>query len=255
MKLQPLRHVIGAVYRKLAPDHARCGDTVYPAKHLRFGGREFKDDDFFLESARSEAHRLESHCGLTRTSTILDVGCGVGRLPIGILQQVGEIKKYRGVDVDVTSVRWCQEHIEKMHPNFQFQLLPVQNRRYNPTGKPLDSLFRMPFGDGSFDIVYLYSVFSHMVADDIRVYLRECHRLLLPNGRMFLTAFVEDGVPQETENPSNYRMKWIAPLHCVRFSKSFFFEQVSDARFEIAGFDYAKETDGQSGIYLAPTSL
>jgi SAM-dependent methyltransferase len=253
MRAHPLARTLRTAYRTLAPDHATRGNTVYPAKHLRFGGPEFRNDDFFLESARFEACRLADSCGLTQASIVLDVGCGVGRLPIGILEQVGEIRHYQGVDVDARSVHWCKEHIQNVHADFQFQLLDVYNLRYNPAGAPLNCSFRLPFGDGGFDIVYLYSVFSHMTAHDIRIYLRECRRLLATKGRVFLTAFVEEGVPDEVENPLNYRMKWKAPLHCVRFNKSFFSRLVLEAGFEISVFNYAKETDGQSGIYLAPT--
>jgi SAM-dependent methyltransferase len=249
--IQPLRRVLADVYDELAPDHVVHGTTVLPARHLRFGGREFKDDRFFLASAQSEAQRLVRRCGLSTASTVLDIGCGVGRLPIGILDQVGDIRAYRGVDIQSKSIRWCKLHIGDAHPGFQFRRIDVRNRCYNPRGVPLNESFRLPFDDEAFDVIYLYSVFSHMLQDDVSVYLSEFSRLLAPGGRVFLTAFLEEGVPDVMENPSGYRMKWNGPLHCVRFDKSFFTKLVGDAGLRVSEFEYGQETDGQSAVYLS----
>jgi ubiquinone/menaquinone biosynthesis C-methylase UbiE len=249
--LQPLRRVLADVYRDVAPDHVNHGANVLPAKHLRFGGKEFKDDDFFLASARSEGRRLVQHCGLDLASGVLDVGCGVGRLPIGILDEVGDIRAYRGIDVSSRSIRWCQRHIQDVHPSFQFKLIDVKNRCYNPSGSPLSSSFSLPFEDASFDVIYLYSVFSHMMPDDIAIYLAEFKRLLARQGTVFLTSFLEEGVPDVVENPQNYRTQWNGPLHCVRLNLYFFSELARSAGFRIADLGYAKETDGQSAVYLS----
>lgn len=252
--IQPLRRVLAEVYSGLAPDRTVHGTTVLPAKHLRFGGKEFKNDDFFLASAQSEAQRLVRRCGLSSTSAVLDIGCGVGRLPIGILDQVGDIRSYRGVDVQSKSIQWCKLHVEGAHPSFQFRLIDVKNCCYNPSGSPLSNSFRLPFDDGSFDIIYLYSVFSHMLQDDVSVYLAEFSRLLRSDGNVFLTAFLEEGVPDVMENPRGYRMKWNGPLHCVRFNLSFFTGLVREAGLRVSKFEYGRETDGQSAVYLSRMS-
>jgi len=253
--IQPLRRVLADVYDEIAPDHTVRGTTVIPAKHLRFGGKEFKNDDFFLASAQSEAQRLVRRCGLCTTSAVLDIGCGVGRLPIGILDQVGDIRTYCGVDVQSRSIRWCKLHIERAHPSFQFRLIDARNGCYNPGGSPLSGSFRLPFDDESFDIVYLYSVFSHMMTDAVSVYLGEFRRLLRSEGTVFLTAFLEQGVPDAMENPPNYRMKWNGPLHCVRYDLSFFTGLARDAGLRVSEFQYGQETDGQSAVYLSQASV
>lgn len=252
--IQPLRRVLADVYDELAPDHTVRGTTVLPAKHLRFGGKEFKNDDFFLASAQSEAQRLVRRCGLSTSCAVLDIGCGVGRLPIGILDQVGDICTYCGVDVHSKSIQWCKLHIGDAHPSFKFQLVDVKNCCYNPSGSPLNGSFRLPFDDRSFNIIYLYSVFSHMMQDDVSVYLGEFSRLLRSDGTVFLTAFLEEGVPDVMENPPDYRMKWNGPLHCVRFNLPFFTGLVRDAGLRMSRFEYGRETDGQSAIYLSRMS-
>jgi ubiquinone/menaquinone biosynthesis C-methylase UbiE len=229
-----------------------CYENVtLPARHLRFCGSSFQDDGYFFASALKEADRLIKDLGLTVNSRLLDVGCGPGRLPIGILNRVGKISEYRGVDATEKSIQWCQRHIERHHPNFQFIHINVKNLRYNPGGEILDDSFRLPFKDKEFDIIYLFSVFSHMTNDDVDLYLREFQRILAPKGRIFLTAYVEEGAPDMSINPSNYLMKWSGQLHCVRYSKNFIEVLLSKRGFKIDRFDYQQEADGQSGLYLS----
>src|SRR5947208_16983983 len=91
-----------------------------PPKALRLCGPMFSDDAYFLESARREADRLLQSFGLRSSSRLLDVGCGVGRLAIGIIDRLGPIKAYRGLDVDPRYVEWCHKHIERAYPPYQF---------------------------------------------------------------------------------------------------------------------------------------
>lgn len=233
------------------PDSVRYKNMILPAKHLRFCGTKFQDDRYFLASAQAEADRLVEYFRLTVNSRVLDVGCGVGRLPIGILSRIGEVQHYRGVDVNKRSIRWCQRHITRQHPSFQFIHIDVKNLRYNPGGRAIDIDFRLPFDNQEFDIIYLYSVFSHMTSEDVRAYLKEFQRLLARSGKIFLTAFIEDGVPDMTINPRGYRRNWSGPLHSVRYDKDFFESLLAESGFAVEHFDYEKETNGMSALYIS----
>lgn len=227
-------------------------NTILPAKHLRFCGQDFKNDEFFLNSARSEADRLVKYFGLSSQSRLLDIGCGSGRLAIGILNRIGNIQLYQGVDVDKKSIQWCNRYISKNRSNYKFLKLDVFNSRYNPTGKKINDGFQFPFENQKFDIAYLYSVFSHMIDEDIKLYLREFQRMLEHFGKIFLTAFVEENVPEMTINPANYRRtQWKGELHCVRFNKDFFQTLIKENGYQINHFEYEKETHGQSAYYLS----
>lgn len=236
----------------LWPDHVRYGGSVLPAPHLRYCGTSFADDRAFVASADAEAERLVRHLGLDAASRLLDVGCGVGRLAIGILRQVGEIDEYRGVDVSRRSIRWCKRHITPAHPSFQFLHIDVRNERYNPRGRDEPGGVRLPFDPGRFDIIYLYSVFSHMRTADLRAYLGELRRLIAAGGRVFLTAFVEDGVEDEAVNPPGYGLAWEGPLHGVRYARPFFERLLAESGFAIDHCAHRTETDGQSAFTVAP---
>jgi ubiquinone/menaquinone biosynthesis C-methylase UbiE len=226
--------------------------SVIPARHLRLCGDDFKDDAYFLNSARKEADRLIEWCGLSKDSRLLDVGCGPGRLPIGIISRIETIENYQGIDVDKRVIDWCSQYISSDHSNFHFLRVDVENTRYNPEGEKFSNQFKLPFDDQAFDIIYLYSVFSHMTDQDVELYLREFKRLLSPEGKIFLTAFIEGKVPDMSINPPDYRRKkWKGPLHCVRFEKNYFNSILSRTGFVIDKFVYEAETHGQSALYLA----
>ena len=251
--LQPIRRLLHDTYRAIAPDCVVRGSAILPAKHLRFCGDKFKDDEYFLNSAKAEAQRLVEQTSLSPQSRILDLGCGVGRLPLGIIAQGLQVESYWGLDVDKRSIGWCKKYIQLQHPKFQFLHTDVWSARYNPKGTILSSTFRLPFDDQSFNIIYLYSVFSHMLTDDVRIYTGEFKRVLAPSGYVFLTVFVEDNVPDVVENPAGYKMAWNSVLHCVRYNITFLTQVFTDAGFRISNFVYGRETDGQSAIYLAPS--
>ncbi len=233
------------------PKSVHYKDMILPANHLRFCGPDFLDDEYFVTSALAEADRLVERFRLTTSSRVLDVGCGVGRLPIGILGRIGEIQHYRGVDVSKKSIRWCQRYISGRHPSFRFIHIDVKNPRYNPRGKTMDIDFRLPFEHQAFDIIYLYSLFSHMTTEEIRTYLNEFQRLLAPSGKIFLTAFIAEGVPKMTINPQDYVKNWSGALHCVRYDKDFFESLLAENSFSVDCFTYEKEIDRQSAFYIS----
>lgn len=227
------------------------GDLLLPPPSLRLGGKHFRDDAAFVESGRHDVRKIASALGANASSSILDLGCGVGRLPIGLLAEFGGLTDYVGADVNGVSVEWCKKHLEANYSNVRFTHLDVANARYNKRGRPIDDSFQLPWVSERFDIIFLYSVFSHMQSDDLRAYLREFRRLLRPGGGVFLTAFVEGGVPDMEVNPSDYgSLRWKGPLHCVRFSIEFFTGLVQEAGLVISHIDPGVETDGQSAIYL-----
>ncbi|HUP48268.1 MAG TPA: class I SAM-dependent methyltransferase [Thermoanaerobaculia bacterium] len=221
-----------------------------PARHLRYCGPTLKDEESFLRSAVTEARRLQERCGLGVSTRLLDVGCGYGRLALGLLARSTVPAAYRGIDVDRHAITWCSRHVAPLEDNFTFLHLDLENSRYNPGGKRLGDGLRLPFPDRSFDIIYLFSVFSHMTPDHVAVYLRELARLL-EDGRVFLTAFIEQGVEPVAINPLAYRRPWSGPLHCVRYERSFFDGMVRGAGLVVERFDAGTEIDGQSGVYLA----
>jgi predicted SAM-dependent methyltransferase len=114
----------------------------------------------------------------------------------------------------------------------------------------MDDTFRFESEPKSIDIVYLYSVFSHTIEEDMRIYLKDFSRILDDKGKLFLTTFVEEDVPDISINPENYRFKCSSPLHVVRYRKDYLFSIFEEYGYSVLNFTYETETNGQSAIYL-----
>jgi SAM-dependent methyltransferase len=129
-------------------------------------------------------------CGLRPYESVLDVGCGAGRMALPLATYLDGKARYVGMDVAKESVRWCTENIGSRFPNFEFRHIDVFNRKYNPTGKIGGSDYSFPFEDCSFDLVFLTSVFTHMLPPEVTNYIGEMARVLKAGGRCLVTFFL-----------------------------------------------------------------
>ncbi|MGP0565575.1 MULTISPECIES: class I SAM-dependent methyltransferase [unclassified Nitrospina] len=217
-----------------------------PPPEMRRGGPRYLDDAKYIKSGVQNAQMLESTCGIGPDSRILDVGCGQARLLRGLLSYFGRIQRYVGVDVHEPSIRWLQSNIAPLTPFAEFYHVPFQNARYNPHGtRTLD--FDI---SEKFDCITLISVFSHMRLADITLYLDFIHKAIVNEGKVYLTLFVEDDVPEEEENPDGYYKQWSGALHCVRLNRQEFEKRIRQAGFQVELFHYRNANDGQSSYML-----
>jgi SAM-dependent methyltransferase len=209
------------------------------------GGEHFKDDAAFIATAERDVRRLEKLAGLDSDSAVLDWGCGAGRLAVGIRSRLGRVRDYHGVDVQPELIEWASSNLAG--PGYRFTCVDVVNERYNPDGSITRTLAAEP---GSVDVFYAYSVFSHMNDVDTPAYLALIAEALSPDGRAFVTCFVEEGVPAWEENPEGYGpLAWKGRLHCTRFDRRHFEDHVAAAGLAVDRFEYGRETDGQS-LYI-----
>jgi len=103
---------------------------------------------------------------------VLDFGCGAGRTLRHFLKEAEEGEFY-GCDIDRASIAWLAEHLSPPLHVFQSGALPS-----------------LPQPDGFFDLVYAFSVFTHL-ADHWADWLLELHRVLRPDGLLFATFLSE----------------------------------------------------------------
>jgi SAM-dependent methyltransferase len=140
-------------------------------------GREFLH--YFRELARVHADHQ-----------ILEIGCGVGRMAIPLTELLSPPGSYEGFDIRPACIKWCEDEITRRYPHFNFRLIDVANSYYNPARGITASQLAFPYNDCSFDTVIAVSVFTQMLPAGTANYLKECHRVLRPNGCLFATWFL-----------------------------------------------------------------
>jgi SAM-dependent methyltransferase len=141
--------------------------------------------------------RLIQWAGLRPDMDILDAGCGVGRVAHSLVHYLAPTARYEGFDIAAPLIQWAQQNITARFPRFNFRNVDIYNKFYNPGGSIQGADFRFPYEDGSFDLVFSTSLFTHLLAADVRHYLDESYRVLRPGGRCFHTLFL---LNQESES-------------------------------------------------------
>ncbi|GAA0191689.1 hypothetical protein GCM10009122_54240 [Fulvivirga kasyanovii] len=200
--------------------------------------QQLSSNEDYLNSGIEQVDFLKEKGLLTNSSKILDFGCGQGRLANTLEYTNTPFSSYTGIDTDKKSIDWCNKNL-RYKDAYNFIHLSAHNARYN---KRAEGLQELPFDKDSFDLIFLNSVFSHMLTNDIQFYLNQFNRVLHKNGAVYLTAFVENDVPDVEENPQNYIAESTGALHRVRYEKNFFISLMENANFRLHGF-YHQQID------------
>jgi SAM-dependent methyltransferase len=163
-----------ATRSKLRPaPHSAEGLPLPPARLRTRVGPLHADPDFFLESGRQQAQLIErvleeNEASLAELDVLLDFGCGCGR----VLRHWARLPRTRvcGCDIDATLVRWCQRN------------LPFAEVTLTSSAPPL------PYESSTFELVYAFSVFTHLTEAAQRLWMDECRRVLSPGGYLLLST-------------------------------------------------------------------
>jgi len=170
------------------------------------GGGEFT----FKRVGESLLQQWKNYASLGPHERVLDVGCGCGRMAIPLARYFSRDASYEGFDITKSAVDWCVDKITYRFPNFHFRFADIFNGVYNPRGKIRASEYRFPYEDQSFDFVFLTSVFTHMLPEDVSHYLSEICRVLRKHGRCWITFFLlnEESRRLIESNKSRFNFAW-----------------------------------------------
>ena len=149
-------------------------------------------------------------CDLKPHQSVLDVGCGVGRIAVPLTAYLKSPGSYEGFDPVPEAIQWCRRYITTRFPGFRFRQVDVRNGFYHPTGRGQARHFTFPYAGEQFDLVMLVGVFTHMSTIEVDHYLSEIQRVLRPGGRVFTTFFLLDEVSGSlmSESASAYNFQY-----------------------------------------------
>lgn len=184
-------------YRRAPPD----GLPIPPA-HLivKVAGKPhaFVYFDGGVKAARAIRELLaRNHVSCERMGSILDFGCGCGR----VLRHWKDLSgtEVHGTDYNPELTRWCSEHIP-------FARIATNNP-FPPTG----------YSGNYFDLIYALSVFTHLPEPDQMSWMHEFRRILRPGGHLILTTH---GVYYSSRLTRTERTKFAEGELVVRYRKN-----------------------------------
>lgn len=120
--------------------------------------------------------------GLQQDGSVVDVGCGSGRLAVPLSRYLGPEASYLGTDVVPELLDYARRQVGR--PDWRFEEAPG---------------LAIPAEDSSADIVCFFSVMTHLRHEHSYLYLREAKRVLKPTGRI-VVSFLEFAVPGHWTN-------------------------------------------------------
>lgn len=152
---------------------------------------------------------------------VFDFGCGCGRVARQLILQNPSPREYVGIDLHAGMIRWCQKNLQPIAPNFRFFHHNVFNTRFNP-GSDKPSTLPFPVPDSHFTLVNALSVFTHLTQDQAPHYLRECARILHPEGLLHASWFLFDKSDFPTLHEINNALyvSYVDPSAAVIFDRN-----------------------------------
>ena len=149
--------------------------------------------------------------GFDSFDTVLDFGCGCGRT-LRYLSRLAKTSRLYGTDIDPAAIGWCRSNI----PFGRFVL--------NDATPPL------PFPDGTFNLIYGISVFTHLDQNYQFAWLKELRRVVKPGGILLLTIH-GDSARDVASRDGHISL---AELTALR-EKGFLFKSFATGRFKTDG--------------------
>jgi SAM-dependent methyltransferase len=184
------------------------------------GGDALHEAAAFYRIVKRSAERFSKP--ITESSRVMDFGCGWGRMIRYFLRDVAP-QNLVGCDVLPEMIDICRS----LNLRATFEV----NAPEPPTS----------FADGSFDVIYAYSVLSHLSESLHLHWLREFKRLLRPNGILVATThsrrFIE--FCAELRRTENLSSTW----H-VFLARSFLDTPATLAAYDRGDFVYAPTSGG-----------
>jgi len=181
--LRELNSAADAVY-------ARSADQLPPLALMNKIGSF--DEEHFKANSVGFFKEIASRLRVSRDASVLDLGCGCGRMAIPFVDFLRHGRFY-GCDVWDAGVAWCNENLTSTG-NAAFYVQSAENNYYfeqfNSEKKNNFKLGWLP--DGALDASYAISVFTHLIQEDVESYLNEIARGTKAGGLGYFTFFIID---------------------------------------------------------------
>ena len=235
---------------------AFCPDLLPPLELMWHEQVEILEDWFCWAH---EWHTfLRIYGAIKSSSRVLEIGCGLGRIAY-VLKEFLQLGggTYDGFDICEFKIDFLKNIFAPQFPHCRFLHADVHNSTYNPGGTIAASKYTFPYEDGSFDVIYAASVFTHMLPDNAERYLRESARLLIPGGRCVFSFFLLDYYVPGQLRPLSFNQQYFSLDHQLdRYGSDFATAQIENPE-DMTGFTstWVERKGREAGLKLIPPIL
>jgi SAM-dependent methyltransferase len=221
------------------------GLPLPPARLRAQIGPRHADADFYVRSGREQAELVRQSVRdagrpVETLDSILDWGCGCGRILRNWRDLTGT--RVAGCDINPVMVKWCVE-------NLRFADFTV-----NEVAPPL------AYQDSSFDLVYGFSVMTHLSEELQLAWAQESFRILKPGGYFLFSTMGEHylglGRLSDAERQTFHNGKLVVLYErspgtslCSAYHPQEYVRSSLVANFEFVSFNPAADA-GRHDIYL-----
>ncbi len=159
----------------VAKQHGQAGRVLSHEEARAFYDRFGKKQDLQGIYEDPAIAVLLEYAGFQTACSVVEVGCGTGRLAERILEELlPDDSKYVGLDLSQTMIDLAQGRVAPWGDRAR-----VQRTDGSPT---------LPMNDGAFDRFLSTYVLDLLSEEDIHAVLREARRVLAPGGRLCLAS-------------------------------------------------------------------
>lgn len=170
-------------------------------------------------------HALLRGEGLRDGSTVVDVGCGSGRLAT----KLARYPKLRYLGLDVVPELLDYARRKAGRPDFRFEKVDAA---------------RLPFDALVADFCVFFSVFTHILPEESYVYLEEAHRVLKPGGKAVFSFLEHASAASKPVFDAN--LAWVRERHMAGHLNTFLHRADLRLWAERLGFEVAALHLGES---------
>ncbi|HEY3777025.1 MAG TPA: class I SAM-dependent methyltransferase [Rhizomicrobium sp.] len=159
-------------------------------QHLRRGaGRQ--DQRASVDSAVDMIHTIAREIGVPdlADTRILDIGCGV-RFTQAFYGRDIPVKRYHGVELDPEMIGFLASNVKDRR--FSYKHIAVYHEMYCRKGPPLTPEIDIGAAGQEFDLISLFSVFTHLAPADCQAMLALARKYISPDGHLIFTGFLDE---------------------------------------------------------------
>lgn len=122
-------------------------------------------------------------------SDILDMGCGT-KFTQAFLDYRLPLQHYTGIDVYQEMIEFLRQNVNDAR--FEYHHMNTHNAMYNVDGLPLTAATELPLRGREFDVICLFSVFTHLAPHDYVNMLKVVRPHIRDSGQLIFSLYVDE---------------------------------------------------------------